>query len=65
MDIPLHSVDLIKGLRKAYPKKHPHKGMTERDIWWAAGASSVVDGLEASLRMQEENIMEQKITTNR
>lgn len=62
MEIPLYSVDLIKELRKLYPRKHPHMGMPDREIWWRAGQSSVVDGLEASLQDRDDNILETKIT---
>lgn len=54
MEIPLLSADLIKELRKLYPHRHPHLGMHEREVWFKAGQSSVVDGLEASLERQAE-----------
>ena len=61
MEIPMLSVDLIKMLREQYPHRHPAKTTPDREVWWNAGASSVVDMLEASLKRQEENPQDTKV----
>jgi hypothetical protein len=61
VEIPLLSADLIKELRLLYPLRHPSLALTDREVWFKAGQSSVIDGLETSLLLQEENLIDKKI----
>lgn len=54
MQIPTLSVDLIAELRRTYPQRHPKLGMTVEEVWFRAGQSSVVDGLEARLTRESD-----------
>lgn len=52
--IPVHSVDLIAWLNKAYPSRCPLTSMADRDIWVYAGKRQLIEGLVDSLAHADE-----------
>lgn len=54
MKIPVYAVDLIKELDKTYPIRTPNLNDSDREIWFKAGARSVVDLLISLEKDQNE-----------
>jgi len=52
--IPVHSVDLIEWLNKAYPSRCPSTSMSDRDIWVYTGKRQLIEGLVDSLAQADE-----------
>jgi hypothetical protein len=48
---------LVEALEKLFPNICPNLLDTEREVWYKAGASSVVSFLAEVLRRQSESIM--------
>lgn len=55
MNLPMLTVDLIKMLDKRFPDKCPNINAPDRQVWFDAGARSVVNLLLRLQREQEEN----------
>jgi hypothetical protein len=54
MKIPMYATDLIKELDQAFPNRAPNMADSEREIWFKAGARSVVDLLLSLEKDQNE-----------
>jgi len=55
--LPTLNIHLIKALRKLFPEKSPDLQDSDREIWYKAGASSVVSFLEDVYKRQNESIL--------
>jgi hypothetical protein len=55
---PEISPALIEMLAERYPDRCPALTMSDREVWHAAGAASVVDFLKQLFAEQQENILE-------
>jgi hypothetical protein len=49
---------LIDDLARLFPDRCPDSSMSDREVWMAAGAASVVRKLRLELARQENNILE-------
>lgn len=55
--LPPIDPELIKHLEKLFPNISPNLLDTEREVWYKAGASSVVTFLKEILHRQSESIL--------
>lgn len=53
--LPYEATELIKLLDKQYPNKYPDLRDSDREIWFNAGARSVVDRLINEMKRDEKN----------
>lgn len=51
---PLVTPELVRFLDAAHPNRCPDPSWTDREVWMAAGAARVIDGLKAALEAQRE-----------
>lgn len=54
MKPPAITRELLEYLRSVYPVRHPKLSTPDREVWWQAGASSVVDHLQSLKDQQDE-----------
>tara|TARA_R110001583_G_scaffold51485_1_gene160738 strand:+ start:3426 stop:3620 length:195 start_codon:yes stop_codon:yes gene_type:complete len=56
-ELPHVDPKLVEALEKLFPNISPNLLDTEREVWYKAGASSVVTFLTEVLRRQSESIL--------
>tara|TARA_R100000322_G_scaffold159191_1_gene119987 strand:- start:87 stop:287 length:201 start_codon:yes stop_codon:yes gene_type:complete len=55
--LPPITDELIEGLSRAFPQRHPDLSMSDRQIWYEAGKRFVVDYLIEQQKRQKETML--------
>ena len=55
--LPPITDELIEGLSRAFPQRHPDLSMSDRPIWYKAGQRFVVDYLIEQQKRQKETML--------
>ena len=55
--LPPITNELIAGLEAAFPHRHPHLSLSDREIWYRSGQRSVVDYLIEQQKRQRETML--------
>ena len=55
--LPPITDELIEGLSRAFPQRHPDLSMSDRQIWYEAGKRFVVDYLIEQQKRQKEAML--------
>ena len=59
--LPPITDDLIQGLDVVFPQRHPDLSLSDREIWYKAGQTFVVDYLIEQQKRQREAMITQKV----
>ena len=55
--LPPITDELIEGLSRAFPQRHPDLSMSDKQIWYEAGKRFVVDYLIEQQKRQKETML--------